>query len=107
MYVCIDGFRVVWPLEKLEEERECWLKFSERLRLVEIAHVNPGDPVESWIENADRQTLIRLASIVDALETVDGEKDRDLKSAMETEVALMVERFRQSDLLTKPVGNTR
>jgi hypothetical protein len=101
-YVCIDAFRIVWPADKLAETRACILALIGRLQgLEEIAHVGPGDPVERWLEAGDPESAFRLGALVDAHEKLHSERDRGLKAAVETEIKGLVERFRQTDLLTK------
>jgi hypothetical protein len=102
MYACVEGFRFTWPSEQLTEECACIHGLIQRLRgLAQIAHVNPGDPVERWLQAADPKTVLRLGAIVDALEKLDAQRDEGLKSAIEAELRLTIERFRQSDLLTR------
>ncbi|MDQ6773747.1 MAG: hypothetical protein M3024_12295 [Candidatus Dormibacteraeota bacterium] len=102
MYVCIDGFRIDWPADKLAEWQACIVGLMERLRgLEQIAHIGPGDPVEQWLERGDPEAAFRLGAMVDALETLHPERDRGLKAAVEAEIRVTIERFRQTDLLTK------
>lgn len=102
MNVCIDGYRVIEPVRLQEEWRACLAEFAERLRrFEEIARINPGDPVERWLEGLDPVEGYKLVGMVETLGQLDPQRDEVLQSAIENELRGFVERLRQSDLMAR------
>jgi hypothetical protein len=80
--VWLSGSDYEWPEPLLEEERKCLSGFWKFLRqYVEIAHVNPGDPVEFLKELPD-QVLVELRGAAEMLEKIDAKKQPALADAL-------------------------
>jgi hypothetical protein len=96
MYVCLDGYEVIWPEAKLAEMRACLLKFYELLmKYVEIAPVGPGDPVERWLAQLRGDDAVRVKGLVDTFGELDRETEGVFAGAIKDELAGLV-RFARS-----------
>ena len=90
MWVCLAGSEIDWPLWKLLEWEACLASFWERLRrYVEVAHVNPGDPVE-WLATLPGEEAVRLHAEVQALEKLDVQAQPELAKALRADAAGML-----------------
>jgi hypothetical protein len=91
---CLSGAEVKWPPAKVKAEQACLAKFRELLRrYIEIAPpIGPGDPgpVERWLERVSGDDAIRVRALVEALEELSPEDDREVFEAIRADVASMV-----------------
>jgi hypothetical protein len=91
MSVCLSGAEVRWPGKKLDEEKHCLRVFFDVLRrYVDVAHVNPGDPVEQWLARIRGDDAVRLRAELDTLQELDPKVDRELAEAIKAELARIV-----------------
>jgi hypothetical protein len=88
--VWLSGSYYEWPEPLLEEERRCLSGFWKFLRqYVEIAHVNPGDPVE-FLQELPEQVLIELQGAVDMLEKIDAKRQPALADALRRRIVAIL-----------------
>jgi hypothetical protein len=85
-YVCLAGSRIEWPSEKVAQWEACLAALWAKLRsYVEIAHVNPGDPVE-WLASLPGDVAVRLQAGVETLEHLDAAAQPELAKAIKEDV---------------------
>jgi hypothetical protein len=76
MTVCLSGQTIEWPADKLAETRDCLKHLWEILhKAVGPVHVNPGDPVETWLARATPEQALQLKGYREALERLDINRD--------------------------------
>jgi hypothetical protein len=91
MGVCLSGAEVIWPAYKLEEEKRCLAAFFDLLRrYVEVAHVNPGDPVEKWLARLRGEEAVRMKAELETLQKIDPKANRELADAIKADLARML-----------------
>jgi hypothetical protein len=90
-WVCVSGYEIEWPKDKLEEWRRCIARLRELLeRYVKIAHVGPGDPVEHWLEHLEGEEAVRVEAMIEALEKLDAKADERIVEAIRAELTGLV-----------------
>jgi hypothetical protein len=90
MYVCLSGSAIEWPEDKLKAERECLAAFWEKIRhYVQVAHVNPGDPVE-WLSRFRGEEVIQLKAQVEVLERLNEKTQPMLAAAIRNNLTGML-----------------
>ncbi len=88
--VCLAGSEIEWPAKKVAEWEACLAAFWARLRgLVEIAHVNPGDPVE-WLATLPGEEAVRLHAGLATLELLDAEAQPALAKGIKSDIIGML-----------------
>ena len=90
-WVCVSGYDIEWPQEKLDEWRRCIKRLRELLeRYVTIAHVGPGDPVEHWLEHLEGEEAVRVGAMIEGLETLDPKADERIVEGIRSELTGLV-----------------
>jgi hypothetical protein len=90
MSVCLAGSEIDWPAKKVAESERCMADLWARLgRLIEIAHVQPGDPVE-WLGSLPSEESIRLQAEVNTLEQLDVTAQPALAKAIRADLTGML-----------------
>ena len=90
--VCLSGSEIAWPEDKLAETQACLARFYDILRrYVEVAHVGPGDSVESWLGELDGDEVARVDALLTTIEQLNRETDRVLFEAIRAELTGMVQ----------------
>lgn len=91
MEVCLSGYEITWPADKLEEYRKCVHRLRDLLeRYVQIAHVGPGDPVEEWLLSLEDDEALRVGGMIEALEQLDPKVDAQILDAVRTELTALI-----------------
>jgi hypothetical protein len=86
MYVCLAGSGIEWPADKLKAWEACLAALWGKLtRYLELAHVNPGDPVE-FLASLPGEVAIRLQAGVETLEHLDAAAQPQLAKAIKDDV---------------------
>jgi hypothetical protein len=86
MYVCLSGSKIEWPADKVKAWESCLAALWAKLRqYVELAHVNPGDPVE-FLAGLPPALATRLQAGVETLEHLDGAAQPRLAKAIKDDV---------------------
>jgi hypothetical protein len=86
MYVCLSGSKIEWPADKVKAWEDCLAALWGKLRqYAELAHVNPGDPVE-FLASLPAALAIRLQAGVETLEHLDASAQPQLAKAIKDEV---------------------
>jgi hypothetical protein len=82
----LAGSEVDWPADKVAEWEACEAALWSRLRgLVEIAHVNPGDPVE-WLATLPGEEAVRLQAGLETLEHLDAAAQPALAKGIKNDI---------------------
>jgi hypothetical protein len=90
-WVCLSGYEIEWPKDKVEEWKRCMDHLREILeRYVKLAHVGPGDPVEHWLEHLEGDESVRVGAMIEALETLDATADERIVEAIRSELTGLV-----------------
>jgi len=101
--VCLSGSEIAWPAAKLAETQACLARLYDILRrYVEVAHVGPGDPVESWLGELDGDEVARVDALLTTIEQLNRETDRLLFEAIRAELTGMVQWARSPGRLGMP-----
>jgi hypothetical protein len=86
MEVCLAGSDIEWPAYLIQEEEACLARLWDLLkRYVEIAHVNPGDPVE-FLGGLPIEELIQLQAAVQTLENINAQEQPALASGLQESI---------------------
>ena len=80
--VCVSGSVIQWPAHLIKEEASCLRHVWDVLkRYAEIAHVNPGDPVQ-FLGAFPVAELRRLEASAQTLERIDTQEQPALAQAL-------------------------
>jgi hypothetical protein len=91
---CVTGCEVVWPHDKLEEERRCWRRLQDLVeRFIEVVPVGPG-PVEQWLTRANDDDLRFIHAGFETLGNLHPERDAALDAALKARLAATITRLR-------------
>jgi hypothetical protein len=84
--VCVSGSVIQWPAHLVKEEASCLRHLWDVLkRYAEVAHVNPGDPVQ-FLSAFPASELRRLEASAQALEQIDEKEQPALSQALRESV---------------------
>jgi hypothetical protein len=88
MLVCLSGSELTWPAQKLKEEKECLDRFRDLLsRYIEVAHVDPWDPIERWVRSLQGDDAVRVRAQLNALEHLDPTSEKELFEAIRSDLS--------------------
>jgi hypothetical protein len=90
--VYLSGNYVEWPAWKLEEERQCLLRWRDIAdRYVRVRRVPIGEPVIDLLARAQGDVAVRLRAILETIDQVDPVADANLATAMKAEIDGLVD----------------
>jgi len=85
--VDISGGTIQWPTHKLDEEEACRRHWHDLLtRYVRWEEPQPLDPITTWLDAIHGPAAVRVAAIIEELETLDPEADPELAEALRADL---------------------
>jgi hypothetical protein len=88
--VCLDGWAVTWPADKVLETERCFESLYAKLRQYVQLPPEPGNPVAQWLGGLRGDAALRVNALVAALEELDPQRDAELLQAVKGDLTSML-----------------